>query len=163
MNGSRFMAGMPYGETWRARRKMFQRHFPQSPQNQVTISRTEEFVRKYLLPNLLDTPKEFSKHIRDTVGGIVLSLAYGFRIHPSDDPWIKLAERMSRLVTEAGVPGKYLVDIIPVLKYVPEWFPGASFQKTAKEGRGIVNNFFKQLYDAAVQEIVSPKSLPHYL
>jgi hypothetical protein len=157
------MTLMPYGEAWRARRKMFQHHFSQSPPSQVTISRTEEFVRKYLLLNLLDTPKDFNKHIRYAVSGMVLSLAYGLRIHPSDDPWIKLAERTVHVITEAGVPGKYLVDVIPVLKYVPEWFPGAGFQKTAKEGRRIVNDFFDQLYDVAVQEIVSLKPSPQYL
>jgi hypothetical protein len=160
MNGLRFMTLMPYDEAWRARRKMFQHHFSQSPPSQVTISRTEEFIHKLLLPNLLDTPKDFNKHIRNAVGGGVLSLAYGLRIRPSNDPWINLAERMLRITTEAAVPGKYMVDIIPALKYVPEWFPGAGFQKIGKEGRRIVNNFIDQVYDTAVQEIVSPKPLP---
>jgi hypothetical protein len=45
------------------------------------------------------------------------------------------------------------------LKYVPGWNPGAGFQKTGKEGRNIVNNFFEKLYDAAVKEMVSPNGL----
>ena len=34
-----------------------------------------------------------------------------------------------------SVPGAFLVDIIPILKYVPEWFPGAKFQCKAASMR----------------------------
>lgn len=155
MNAVRFMAVMPYGDAWRARRRMMQHHFPPSDPSRITISRSEEFVRKYLLPNILNSPQDFGNHIRSTVGGIILSLAYGLRIKRFNDPWINLAELTLHTTTEAAVVGRYLVDIIPALKYVPEWMPGAKFQKTAKEGRKIVNDFFDRLYDAAVQEIVS--------
>jgi len=30
---------------------------------------------------------------------------------------------------KAASPGAFLVDFIPILKHVPEWVPGASFQK----------------------------------
>lgn len=156
MNATRFLAVMPYGDAWRARRRMFQHHFPPSDPNGIGISRSEEFVHKYLLPNILTSPGDFRKHIRNTAGGITLSLAYGLQIRRFDDPWIKLAETALQTTTEAAVIGRYFVDIIPVLKYVPEWLPGAGFQKVAKEGRMIVNNFFDLLYDAAVQEIVMP-------
>jgi hypothetical protein len=29
------------------------------------------------------------------------------------------------------IPGAFLVDIIPILGYVPEWFPGGKFQSKA--------------------------------
>jgi hypothetical protein len=156
MNATRFLAVMPYGDAWRARRRMFQHHFPPSDSSGIGISRSEEFVRKYLLPYILTSPGEFRKHIRITVGGITLSLAYGLQIRRFDDPWINLAEMTLHTTTEAAVIGRYFVDIFPMLKYVPEWLPGAGFQKVAKDGRRIVNNFFEQLYDAAVQEIVRP-------
>lgn len=156
MNATRFLAVMPYGDAWRTRRRMFQHHFPPSDPSGIGISRSEEFVRKYLLPNILTSPGDFRKHIRNIVGGITLSLAYGLQIRRFNDPWINLAEMALHTTTEAAVVGRYFVDIIPVLKYVPGWLPGAGFQKVGKEGRRIVNNFFEQLYDAAVQEIVGP-------
>ncbi len=155
MNATRFMAVMPYGDAWRARRRMFQHHFPPSDPSGIGISRSEEFVYKYLLPNLLTSPGDFRKHLRSTPGGITLSLAYGLPIRRFDDPWVNLAEMTLHTTTEAAVIGRYLVDIIPALKYVPEWVPGAGFQKVGKEGRKIVNNFFEKLYDAALEEIVS--------
>ena len=34
-------------------------------------------------------------------------------------------------VAELLIAGAFLVDIIPVLNYVPEWCPGAKFQSKA--------------------------------
>ncbi|KAF5346713.1 hypothetical protein D9756_010425 [Leucocoprinus leucothites] len=163
MNATRFMAVMPYGDPWRARRKMFQHYFPLNDPTRIAISRSEEFIRKHLLPSLLDTPKDFLSHIRNTAGGVTLSLAYGLRIRRYDDPWIKLAEMTLHTTTQAAVVGRYLVDIIPALKYMPEWMPGAGFLKTAKEGRRIVNSFFDDLYAAAVQEIADGVAQPSFV
>ena len=38
-------------------------------------------------------------------------------------------------MTELLIPGAFLVDIIPILKYLPKWFPGAKFQSKAAEMR----------------------------
>jgi len=35
----------------------------------------------------------------------------------------------------ALVPGKFLADAIPILRYIPDWFPGAGFKALAKEAR----------------------------
>ena len=35
------------------------------------------------------------------------------------------------VIAELLIPGAFLVDFIPILKYVPEWFPGAKFQSKA--------------------------------
>ncbi|KAJ3563540.1 hypothetical protein NP233_g8878 [Leucocoprinus birnbaumii] len=163
MNGTRFMAAMPYGDAWKARRRMFQHYFPSNDPSRIAISRSEEFVRKYLLPRILDSPEEFLSHIRNTVGGVTLSLAYGLRIKRFDDPWIKLAEEALSTTTEAAVVGRFLVDVIPALKYIPEWIPGAGFQKVAKEGRRTLNSFFDELYAAAVQDIVDGVAQPSFV
>lgn len=39
------------------------------------------------------------------------------------------------MISDASTPGAYLVDLIPALKYLPEWFPGTSFLQIGKEGR----------------------------
>ncbi|KAF5346718.1 hypothetical protein D9756_010420 [Leucocoprinus leucothites] len=163
MNATRFMAVIPYGDAWKARRKKFQHHFPPNDPSHIATSRSEEFVRKYLLPNILENPRDFHKHIRSTIGGIILSLAYGLRIRRFDDPWINLAELTLQTTTEAAVVGRYLVDIIPALKYVPEWMPGAGFRKTGKEGRKIVDDFIDRLYDAAVEEIAEGVAQPSFV
>jgi len=33
------------------------------------------------------------------------------------------------------LPGTFLVDMLPMLKHIPDWFPGASFKRKAKQWR----------------------------
>jgi hypothetical protein len=65
------------------------------------------------------------------VGSIILSMTYSINVRPYNDPYIKIAEEALGAIGELLIPGAFLVDIIPVLKYVPEWFPGAKFQSKA--------------------------------
>jgi hypothetical protein len=58
-------------------------------------------------------------------------MTYSFTVRPYNDPYIKIVEEAADSIAEVAAPGGYLVDIIPILKYVPEWFPGATFHSKA--------------------------------
>ena len=53
------------------------------------------------------------------------------KVRPYNDPYVKIAEEALEAIGELLIPGAFLVDNIPILKYVPEWFPGAKFQSKA--------------------------------
>ncbi|KAF5346774.1 hypothetical protein D9756_010418 [Leucocoprinus leucothites] len=128
---------MPYGEEWRNYRRLFQQYF--SPK---TLHRDQEkmmdFVRKGLLPNMYQLPQDSLQHIKDCIGGFATAITYGFPIKKRHDPTVEHAERAFSALAEAGTPGRFLVDIMPILKYVPEWVPGAGFKKLAREWRSIL-------------------------
>ena len=67
-------------------------------------------------------------------GKIILSTAYGIDVQPANDPFVEIAEKGMAGMAWAGKPG-YAVEYIPMLKYIPDWFPGAGFKRTAKEHR----------------------------
>ena len=58
-------------------------------------------------------------------------MMYGINVHPYNDPYLKIGEEAIEATAELFIPGAFLVDIVPILKYVPEWFPGAKFQSKA--------------------------------
>jgi hypothetical protein len=58
-------------------------------------------------------------------------MTYNINVRPYNDPYIKIVEEGMRSAAEVLVPGAFFVDIIPILKYIPEWFPGAKFQSKA--------------------------------
>ena len=64
-----------------------------------------------------------------------MKIVYGIAVQESDDPYISMAEEALDGVAEAGIPGAFWVDMFPILKYVPSWFPGAGFQKKAARWR----------------------------
>lgn len=92
--------------------------------------------------------------INRQAAAMVLEVAYGFRALPENDPYIRLAEGNMAYVIVAGT-GKYLVEIMPWLKYVPAWFPGASFQTVAKEARKVMSDAIEVPFEAVQKALVS--------
>ncbi|KAI5888586.1 cytochrome P450 [Schizophyllum commune H4-8] len=88
-----------------------------------------------LLQKLLDSPKDFYDHCRTSTSSTILLMSYGYST-ASDDPLqlVKIAEDAMDGFSRASEPG-WLVDSVPILKYVPAWFPGASFQRAARAMR----------------------------
>ena len=58
-------------------------------------------------------------------------MTYSINVQHYNDPYIKIVQEAVGAASELVIPGAFLVDIIPILKYVPEWFPGAKFQSKA--------------------------------
>jgi len=46
---------------------------------------------------------------------------------------VKAAEKGMAGINRGLLPGTYLVDAFPILKHIPEWFPGAGFKRNAKK------------------------------
>jgi hypothetical protein len=88
-------------------------------------------------------------------GETIMSVAYGITVQPKDDIYIETAEKGVRSLFLAAVPGTFLVDSIPLLKYVPIWMPGADFQRKAREWRKSARNMLELPYEAAKKSIVS--------
>lgn len=60
---------------------------------------------------------------------IIMSIVYSIEVEYDNDPYVEIAERAMHTVTPAVAPGAFLVDSIPALKYVPNWFPGIPDQR----------------------------------
>ncbi|KAF9445703.1 cytochrome P450, partial [Macrolepiota fuliginosa MF-IS2] len=123
VEGRRLFSMLPYNDEWRENRRIMVKHLSASDQTPI-LSRVRDFVRKSLLPNFLTSPEDFLTHIRNGVGGSIISLTYGIPVKRVADPWIALADEGMQCVTASLVPGKYAVDTFPFLKHLPEWFPG---------------------------------------
>jgi len=137
---------MRYGDTWRANRRLFHQDFNYS---KVTNFLPEQIKYTNVMLKLIkDDPAEFAHHFKFLNSGIILEVMYGFKIRPVNDPYIKIAEDGLGFV-QGVIPGSFLVDALPLLKYVPDWFPGAGFKKKAKLwGKG-----FHDSYDIPFEEV----------
>ncbi|KAH6919314.1 cytochrome P450 [Coprinopsis sp. MPI-PUGE-AT-0042] len=62
-------------------------------------------------------------------GQTILHLAYGIKDEKDINELTLMAEANIRGHTAALIPGRYLVNTIPALRYVPAWFPGATWKK----------------------------------
>ncbi|EKM55871.1 uncharacterized protein PHACADRAFT_256793 [Phanerochaete carnosa HHB-10118-sp] len=134
---------MEYGDYWRKHRKLFHQHFRPLAVPQYHSSQTKAIRR--LLPSLLDSPGEFMGHIRFMAGAMILDIAYAISVRPGD-PLIKLVEKAMHSATEIIASGVYLVDVIPILKRLPSWFPGAGFKRQTAKWRPLVDSMFETPY-----------------
>lgn len=91
------------------------------------------------------------------IGAAILDIAYGIKALPENDPLIEMVEDTISMTLQALVPGRFLVDTIPWLKYVPAWVPGASFQNIARESKAKVRTMcsipFQQVKRAMVRDL----------
>jgi len=125
-------SGMPYGDDWRRLRAPMQKFF--EPTNLAQFEDVLNGEAEKLLRWLLHSPKQYDLHIRTIVASSIMVLTYGHEVTSLDDPYVALARDGVREISLAFRQGEYLVDILPWLKYVPKWFPGAGFKVTAEKG-----------------------------
>ncbi|KAJ7108017.1 cytochrome P450 [Mycena crocata] len=114
----------------RAHRRLFNQGF--TPKASLKYRPKQLTATHSLLQRLIQTPDDFMGHFRQWASEIIMSVAYGIDVLPTDDPYVALAFEAVHTLSNAGVPGKYLVDSLPLLKYVPAWLPGAGFKRKAK-------------------------------
>ncbi|KAJ7065520.1 cytochrome P450 [Mycena amicta] len=119
---------MKYGVGWRRHRKMMHESFHINAAKQFRPQETA--AAQKLVRNLLHDPQDVMSQFRRMAGALIMDIAYGIKV-PEADPYINMIEEAMHALAKATIPGAFLVDTFPALKYVPSWFPGASFKRRA--------------------------------
>jgi hypothetical protein len=83
-----------------------------------------------------------------------MKISYGIDVQESNDPYVSLAEDSLRGVNQSAVPGAFWVDLFPILKYVPSWFPGAGFQKKAAQWKEITETMTEKPFRYVKAQLV---------
>lgn len=125
------MPFLSYGETFKRQRKLMQLTLgPRSIPNYYSM--LEQETRSFI-EYLLADPANYMRHIRRYSGGTLLSVVYGYKATSSNDEYLVLAEKGMDLLANkmASGLGIWSVDVFPFLRYIPSWFPGASFKRKA--------------------------------
>ena len=123
---------MPYGPSWREHRKIFHQHFyPNAVAAYVPKQLAE--ARKTLL-RIAEHPEEFRDHIRlyalplysittlsllvySYFAASILNIVYGIKVdEKTNKEFVHCGEMAMQAAAIAGVPGAFLVDILPIRK-----------------------------------------------
>lgn len=109
----------------------------------------QERTREFLCSILQKTgeSRTLYSRIHGMFGAIILNTTYGYQPESEEDKFVNLIEHVMKGIASAARPGVHLVDIFPILDYLPSWFPGTGFKKEAFELRqdiiNIVENTWK--------------------
>ncbi|EKM50625.1 uncharacterized protein PHACADRAFT_200567 [Phanerochaete carnosa HHB-10118-sp] len=90
------------------------------------------------LRDLLERPYDFTDIFRRNAAAISMKIAYGYDGITEDEEVHDLALRGNLYFIETTVIGVWLVDMLPILRYVPQWFPLAYFQRYAARARPFI-------------------------
>lgn len=98
----------------------------------------QEVEVKYFLARILDDPSSTSviDNIRRSIGSISLKLSHGYTVNTKEpDTLVELVENAAKEFYTATLPGEWLIDNIPLMRYLPEWWPGQHFKKVGAKFR----------------------------
>ncbi|RPD61610.1 cytochrome P450 [Lentinus tigrinus ALCF2SS1-6] len=128
LSGSDLNLGfMPYGNWWRRHRRAFWQYFrPQAVMNYRPVQKT---MSTRYLGKLLRDPSRFKRYMRYTFSATLMKVLYDIEVADENDEYIIKVEQAVQGAAEGTLPGRFLVEVFPFLRHVPEWVPGAGFQE----------------------------------
>lgn len=109
----------PYGKEWSIRRKLL--HIAMTPKALRLYKPVQEAEASRLAFGLLHRPEDYVKLIETFTSSVVFCVAYGHRIDSLKARVIQQRFEFMHYSASLNVPGKYLVETFPALKYVPDF------------------------------------------
>ena len=79
---------------------------------------------------------------------------YGYDMKSLDDHCVTIADKSATMGVKLFVPGATLINIFPILAFIPAWFPGASSHKVAAEVKRLVDELIRFPMDWAKMRVV---------
>ncbi|KAH9934347.1 cytochrome P450 [Fomitopsis serialis] len=133
-----------------------------SPRTLPEINAIQEGQAQLLLPRLLNAPDEFLTHIRWLAMSVVWKITHGYDMADLADPLAQVVEQVNAEFAEVTAPGSaFLVDLLPFLRYVPDWVPGTGFKSLARRARANLLRSRDEPYDMVKDQVdrgVAPPS-----
>ncbi|CAE6484372.1 unnamed protein product [Rhizoctonia solani] len=134
-----FASLVGYGDRWRRYRRLVN---PWLTKKAVTAHhKYQEHSARKLIQRLLEHhQKVLSTHKLEnelflSISATLLRSIYGYEAVASDDCCPVETQAIFSFMTKSLLTSSYLVNIIPVLKYAPEWLPEAGWKRDAIKWR----------------------------
>ncbi|CAE6432480.1 unnamed protein product [Rhizoctonia solani] len=138
---SQHSAILGYGDAWRSTRRMINNWLNVRAVTQFHDIQTRQarlLLRR--LVDLSDEPQPFVKVKREfiyTMASSMFQLIYGYELQSSRDIYFENARVTTDNASSAAMFTNFLVNVFPLLVHVPDWFPGTSWKRTAREWRAL--------------------------
>ncbi|KAK7059719.1 cytochrome P450 [Favolaschia claudopus] len=118
-----------FGPKWTEYRRLMAQFLGTRSKIETAYSDVIEKATHSFLHGLLQSPRKWKEHGYRFAGAIVLKIAYGYEARDHDDPLVKLVDDAMDQFSELTGTNAFAVDTFPLLRYVPQWFPGTEWKK----------------------------------
>ncbi|KAJ3884434.1 cytochrome P450, partial [Lentinula edodes] len=137
--------------SWREQRRVIHHEFHPKA---VTKYRPVELKAVHnLLKRLHQHPDSWYNDLSHFIGEIILTTIYGIAIKSSDDPFVATAIKAMEVISLATSPGQFLVESLPILRYIPAWFPYATFKRQSIQWQQNAIDAFTCTFNAAHEDM----------
>ncbi|CAE6478773.1 unnamed protein product [Rhizoctonia solani] len=144
-----------YGDRWRRFRRLMNPLLTR--QSVAAYYQSQEQATTKLLQRLLKGYQDMkTSHDLETEFGLSVSATmfrtlYGYEVASSNDPLATRTQKLFSYFTYALIPSNYLVNLIPALRYVPAWFPGAGWKREVLKWRKEKDSLIDELYNIGLE------------
>ncbi|KAL0949356.1 hypothetical protein HGRIS_009425 [Hohenbuehelia grisea] len=152
------LAFMPYGKRFQKHRKLLGSQFTSDAS--LLWRETQAKNAHQLAKSMIEHKGDHEKMLNWFTTALVTKIAYGFDIKKEGDEYMEISQQNQYLLNNSGTPGATPVDLFPILKYLPDWFPGAYYADFARKGRPTVNAMYDWPYDKVVQALAEGDETP---
>ncbi|KAF9026339.1 cytochrome P450 [Hymenopellis radicata] len=153
------MSNLRYGSDLRLARKLV--HKVMGSSQMIHVQNVQEEETRRFLQKLSKTPEEVFTHIHDNIASIVLRVTYGYRTVLNDPLVAKVEEAVDGF--NRGASSAFLVNIFPILRYLPSWMPGTSFKHTARKFKESVIHIANQPLDSVKEQMIRGDTSPSFV
>lgn len=87
------------------------------------------------IPNRIHILIDLTRVPHSLFAATIMRVAYGIRISEKNDEYMKMVEDGIAALNRLLSPGKYLVEQLPILRFLPKWMPGAQFRRDAADAK----------------------------
>jgi len=152
---------VPYGDRFRNYRKLFYKSIG-SNTAMSKFSSSGEIETHQFLKKILANPDDLAAHVRKTAGAVILRISHGYKVKEGEDPFVRMADIATEQFALSTAPGGFLVDLVPALRYIPAWFPGARFKKTAAEWSKTLDEMAEGPHQFVKQQMAAGNAEPSF-
>ncbi|EUC56369.1 cytochrome P450 family protein [Rhizoctonia solani AG-3 Rhs1AP] len=153
-----------YNERWRKSRRLM--HPWLNKQAVESFHHSQQAEARMLLQRLIHSSETSLSsevlyyEVFTALSGTLLRSIYGYQISGRDDPFLREAIQLVHNLSDALMPTNFLVNIIPSLRYVPSWFPGAGWKRVTQAWREQKERTMMGLFSKAKESIDSGSDEP---
>lgn len=84
----------------------------------------------------------------------MLQVTYGLHVEDPHDEHVALAEAAVAILNIISVPGRYIVEVFPTLRFLPSWLPGAKFKREGESWTPVVHRMRDAPWQYTLDQIV---------
>ncbi|KAI0777944.1 cytochrome P450 [Irpex lacteus] len=155
------LTSMDYSEKSKKQRK-----YLQSYSRRAACRTTMAFKLKKCITIYVDVVWSRWRFLAATIrmaAGITMMIAYGHKVESEDDEFLAIADKGVATIEAAGAIGAHIVDFVPWLRYIPDWFPGASIKSVPPGTRENLQTFINVPFERVKQRMVEGTATPCYV